>query len=89
MELLSDMVVQVDIGLARQVNSHKHLICTQQTQNRLNFPAKSHNIAIFDKLDLRKYYVEIDGQGYARDSLFVSYERNDCIGQYKGLNLFV
>ena len=49
---------------------------------------KKINIAIFDNLDLRKYYVEVDGQRYPRDSVLINYEENDCIQQYNDLNLF-
>ena len=35
-QLISDMIVQVDIGSAQQVNSPKYLICAHQTQNRTN-----------------------------------------------------
>ena len=43
---------------------------------------------IFDNKDLRKYYVEIDGQRYPRDSVLINYEENDYIQQYKDLKLF-
>ena len=66
------MIVQVNIGSSQQVNSPKYLICAHQTQNRINVPNKNNNIAIFDNLDLRKYYVEIDGQRYPRDTLFIN-----------------
>ena len=49
---------------------------------------KKINIAIFDNLDLRKYYVEIDGQRYPRNSLLMNYAENDYIEQYKNLKLF-
>ena len=49
---------------------------------------KKNNIAIFHNLDLRKYYIEIDGQRYPRDSVLINYEENDYIQQYKDLKLF-
>ena len=49
---------------------------------------KNKNIAIFDHLNLQKYYVEIDGQIYPSDSLLINYEENDYIDQYKNLKLF-
>ena len=39
-------------------------------------------------MDLRKYYVEIDGQRYPRDSVLINFEENDYIQQYKDLKLF-
>ena len=43
---------------------------------------------MFDNLDLRKYYIEIDGQRYPRDSYLMNYEQNDYIEQYKEIKLF-
>ena len=37
---------------------------------------------------LKKYYVEIDGIGYPRDSVLVYYDQNDYIEQYKDIKLF-
>ena len=49
---------------------------------------KKFNVGIFDNLDLRKYYVRIDGQRYPRDGGLINYEENDYIHQYKDLKLF-
>ena len=58
--VISDMIVQHDIGSAQQVNSPRYLICSHQTKDRTNTPVEKINIAIFDNLDLRKYHVEKD-----------------------------
>ena len=50
--VISDMIVQHDIGSAQQVKSPKHLICAHQTKDRTSTPDKKINIAIFDNLDL-------------------------------------
>ena len=84
--LLSYLLVQHDIGSAQQVNSPKYLIAAHQTSLRTTTLDKKINIAIFDNLDLRKNYVEIDGQRYPRDSVLVNYEEKDYIQQYKALN---
>ena len=52
--LISDMIVEVDIGSAQPVSSPKYLICAPQTRLRLEFPNKNIKIAIFDKRYLRK-----------------------------------
>ena len=39
-------------------------------------------------MDIRKYYVEIDGQRYPRDSVLINYEENDYVQKYKELKLF-
>ena len=85
---MSDIINQVDVGSAQQVNSPKYLIYAHQTQHRINTPNKNINKAKLDNLELRKYYVEIDGQRYPRDISLINYEENDYIEQYKYLNLF-
>ena len=60
--LISDLLVQQDMESEQIVNSPKSLISAHQTSLRTTTPDKKINIAIFDNLDLRKYYVEIDSQ---------------------------
>ena len=79
--LISDRIVQFDIGSAQQVNSPKFLIGAHQTKGRIDSPIKSKNNVLFDHLNLLKYYVEIDGQRYPRDSLLISYLEKDFIEQ--------
>ena len=79
--LILDMIVQVDIRSAQQVSSPKYFIFAHQTQLRLNVPNKNNNIARFDNLDLRKYYVETDSVRYLRDSALINYEENIYITQ--------
>ena len=86
--VISDQIIETDVGSPQQVNSPKHLIGAHQTRNRADTPNKNKNIAIFDNLDLRKYYFEIDGQRYPQDSVLVNYEQNDYIEQYKDLKNF-
>ena len=86
--VISDMIFQLDIGSAQQVNTPKYLICAHRTKDRTDAPNKEINTAIFDNLDLRKYHVEIDSLRYPRDSLLINYEHNDYIEQYKNLKLF-
>ena len=43
---------------------------------------------MFDHLNLKKYYVEIDGIQHPRDSVLLNYEQIDYIEQYKDLKLF-
>ena len=86
--IISDILIQHDIGSAQQVIHSKYLICAHQTNLRTTTPDKKINIAFFDNMDIRKYYVEIDGQRYPRDSVLIHYEENDYIQQYKALKLF-
>ena len=51
-------------------------------------PKSTENVAIFDNIALRKYYIEIDVQRYPRDSSLMNYEQNDYIEQYRDLKMF-
>ena len=86
--IISDYLIQHDIGSAQNVIQPKYLICAHQTNLRTTTPDKKVNIAIFDNMDNRKNYVEIDGQRYPRDSILINYEENDYIQQYKDSKLF-
>ena len=61
----------MDIGSFQRVKSPKNLIGAQQTRIRADTANKSNNIAIFDTLNLQKYYVEIDSERHPRDSFLV------------------
>ena len=86
--IISDLLVQHDIGSAQNVSSPKYMICAHQTSLRTTTPDKKNNIAIFDNLDLRKYYVGIDSVRYPRDGVLVNFEENDYIQLYKNLKFF-
>ena len=86
--IISDTITQLDIGSSQNVQSPKYLIGAHQTKDRIDGAISTENVAIFDNLDLRGYYIEIDGQRYPRDSSLMNYEQNDYIEQYKDLKLF-
>ena len=86
--IISDTITQLDIGSSQNVQSPKYLIGAHQTKDRIDGAISTKIVAIFDNLDLRKYYIEIDGQRYPRDSSLMNYEKNDYIEQYKDIKLF-
>ena len=86
--IISDTNTRLVIGTSQHVNSPKYLIGAHQTRIRADTANKNNNIAIFDNLNLQKYYVEIDSVRYPRDSVLVNYELNDYIEPYKDLKLF-
>ena len=86
--IISDLLVQHDIGSAQNVIQPKYMICAHQTNLRTTAPDRKINIPIFDNMDLRKYYVEIDGQRYPRDNVLINFDENDYIQEYKVLKLF-
>ena len=49
--IISDMIVQVDIGSAQQFNSPKYLISADQMKDSIDTPNKKNN-AIFNHLNL-------------------------------------
>ena len=81
--IISDTITQLDIGSFQNVESPKYLIGAHQTKDRIDCAISTEKVAIFDNLDLRKYFIEIVGQRYPRDSSLMNYEQNDYIEQYK------
>ena len=59
---------QTVIGSAQNANSPKFSIAAHQIAKRIGVHNKNINIAIFDNLDVRKNFIEIDGQRYPEDS---------------------
>ena len=86
--IVSDTITQLDIGSSQNVQSAENLIGAHQTKDRIDTPISTKNVSIFDNINLRKFYIEIDGQRYPRDSCLMNYEQNDYIEQYKDLKLF-
>ena len=86
--IVTDQIFQVDIGSAQSVNSPKYMICAHQTEGRSALPNKRNNISRFDNINVRKCFIEIDGQRYPRDSILTNYGENDYIDQYRDLKLF-
>ena len=86
--IATDQIYQVDIGSAQSVKSSKYLICAHQTTARADLPNKRTNISVFDHLDVRKYFIEIDDVRYPRDAVLTNYNQNDYLDQYKHVKLF-
>ena len=76
------MIVEQDIGSVQQVNAPKYLICAHQTQEGTDTANRKINNAIFDHLNLRKYYVEIDSIRYPRKSSLKNYEEKNYFEYY-------
>ena len=86
--IVTGQIFPVDIGSAQAVNSPKHLICAHQTEARSALPNKRNIISRFDNINIRKFFIEIDGQRYPRDSVLTNYGENDYIDQHRDLKLF-
>ena len=88
-EIVTDKTCQLDIGSAHSVNSPKYLICVHQTATGSNPPNKRRNYSFFDNLNVRKYFVEVDGLRFPRDGVLTNYDLNFYIDQYRDLKLFI
>ena len=62
--VISDQITQLDIGSSQNVQSPRNIFGTHQTCARADTVNKNNDIAIFDHLNLKNYYVEIDGIRY-------------------------
>ena len=79
--------LQVDIGSAQNINSPKYLISAFQTAVRTT-ASKNSNPAVFDRNNVTKYFVEIDGIRYPKDGVLINFEENSYLDQYRDLRLF-
>ena len=86
--LFLDLLVQHDIRSAQHFNNSKYLISAHHKRLTIDTPNKNFDFAMFNNLDLRKYYVEIHGQRCPRDSVLINCEENEYIQQYKVSNFF-
>ena len=80
--------LQVDIGSAQHVNSPKYLIGAFPTEARIGTPNKNNILAIFDNVNVRKYFCEIDGYRYPKDGIITNFPENEYLDQYRDLKLF-
>ena len=79
---------QIDIASSPSTNSPKYLIAAHQTEDRVGTASKENNIAIFDHVDVKKYFVEIDGYRYPKESVITNFTENDYLDQYRDLKSF-
>ena len=86
---------QLDISSASNINSPLYLIAAHQKTQRPdpanpanNLSNNRFNNAIFDHVNVRKYYSEIDGIRYPKNPIMVNYDENNYLEQYKDLKLF-
>ena len=78
---------QVDIRSAANINSPKYSIVAHQTAARAAGGGAQNN-AIFDNLDVRKYFVETDGVRYPKDAVDIAYTVNNYSDQYGDIEFF-
>ena len=69
---------QLDIGPASNINVPLYLIVAHQKTQRDNpaIPANQFNNAVFDNVDVKRYFVEIDGVRYPKDAVETNFSEN-------------
>ena len=80
--VIDGLEFHVDIGLAQNVNTPKYLIAAHQTLARIGVSNNSNETSIFDILDVRKYFREIERYRYPKDAVTTNSAENDCLDQY-------
>ena len=81
---------QLDIRSASNTNIPLYLIVAHQKTQRDNSarPANQFNNAVFDHVDVKRYFVEIDGVRYPKDPVEINVSDNKYLDQYRDLDLF-
>ena len=79
---------QVDIAPSQSTNSLKYLIAAHQTVDRVGTSNERNNISIFDHVDVTKYFGEIDGYRYPKESVLTNLTENDYLDQFRDLKSF-
>ena len=87
--------IQIDISSASNINSPLDLIAAQQKTQRPDLANPANNLinnrfnnSIFDQVEVRKYYSEIDGVLYPKNHVMVNYDENKYLDQYRDFILF-
>ena len=79
---------QLDIGPSPNNTSPKCLIAAHQTEAGAQPADAAKLIAIFDKVVVEEYFLEIDDLRYAKDFIDVDYAQINNLNQYRGLQFF-
>ena len=88
-EVVNDgKVFEIDFGSAQNVNLPKFLVATPRLQVRIGISNKANNTAIFENLDVKKHFVEIEGQNYPKDFVSTIYAENERSDQNRDLKFF-
>ena len=81
---------QLDIGSASNINIPLYLIVAHQKTQRENpaRPPTQFNNAVFDNVNVKRYFVEIEGVRYPKDPVETNFPDNKYLDQYRDLKLF-
>ena len=81
---------RLEIGSASNINIPLYLIVVHQKTQRDNpaRPPNQFNNAVFDNVDVKRFFVEIDGVRYPNDPFETNFSDNKFLDQYRDLELF-
>ena len=81
---------QLDIRSASNINIPLYLIVAHQKTQRYNpaRPINQFDNAVFDDVNVERYFVEIDGVRYPKDPVETNFSDNKYLDQYRDLKLF-
>ena len=82
---------QVDVGSAQNIINPIYLMAAHQSFAKIRVSNKAQNLAVsynIDDTDVRRYFLEIDGQRYPKDSIIINFSENGCLDQYRDRNFF-
>ena len=82
---------QLDVGSASNISISLYLIVAHQETQRENpaRPPNQFNNATFDNVDVKRYFVEIDGVRYRKDPDETNFSDNKCLDQYRDPKFFL
>ena len=81
---------QLALGSASNINIPLYFIVAHQKTQR-DIPARppnQFNNAVFDNVDVKRYFVEIDGVRYPKDPVQTNFSDNKYLDQYRDPKLF-
>ena len=76
---------QLNVGSSLKNNSAKNLIATRQIAARAGFRNKAYNVSVFDRVGVRKNFVEIDGILCRKGWVKINYDTNDYTIQVRDI----
>ncbi len=81
---------QLDIGSASNINIPLYPIVGHQKTQRHNptRPINQFNNAVFDHVDVKRYFVEMDGVRYPKDPVETNFSDNKYLDHFRDLKLF-
>ena len=77
-----------DLGGARQIDSQIYLIAAHQMEAKVAVANKRNKIAIFEVIDVRKLFCDLDGIRYPKYSVSINFDANDYLDQHREPELF-